>query len=355
MAIKKEPRGIKEHEEIFKILRALCVFAVCFLAAACVAASPAESVTPSPRPTLDQVGDVSPPPSTNRPQPTFTATRKPTPLKTPYPTKIPNATFTPVKSFAATLIAPPQIRLGLGRPIDWSDSNVVDPYYRYGTTQNGKLHPHHGVEFYNPAGVPLYSVGEGWIVFAGPDTGVLGGVGSYGNAVVIELTQTFNGQPIFAVYGHMDTITVKLNQFVPIAFPLGTVGSTGMADGPHLHFEIRVGYNDYESTRNPELWLKPFPSWGVLAGRVLDKDGNFIYEASIIARPIETAIKNPSTFYSSTYANETVNPDPFYGENFVIGDLVAGKWEVLIKIGLEYRSQIVTIKPQQITWVEVRE
>ena len=325
---------------------------------ACVAASPAETVTPSPRPTSDQVGDVSPPPSTNRPQPTFTATRKPTPLKTPYPTKIPNATFTPVKSFAATLIAPPQIRLGLGRPIDWSDSNVVDPYYRYGTTQNGALQPHHGVEFYNPAGVPLYSVGEGWIVFAGPDSGTLGGSlpGGYGNAVVIELMQTFNGQPVFAVYGHMDTVTVKPNQFVNIAFPLGTVGGTGAAlGGAHLHFEIRVGYNDYESTRNPELWLKPFPSWGVLAGRVLDKNGNFIYEASIIVRPIETAIKNPGTFYSSTYANETVNPDPFYGENFAIGDLVAGKWEVLIKVGNEYRSQVVTIMPQLITWVEVRE
>jgi murein DD-endopeptidase MepM/ murein hydrolase activator NlpD len=42
------------------------------------------------------------------------------------------------------------------------------------------------------------------------------------------------------MYAHLDTIAVSRQQVVPGGFHLGTVGATGDATGPHLHFEVRV-------------------------------------------------------------------------------------------------------------------
>ena len=41
------------------------------------------------------------------------------------------------------------------------------------------------------------------------------------------------------VYGHLDTVSISLNQRIASGTMIGTVGSTGKSTGPHLHFEIR--------------------------------------------------------------------------------------------------------------------
>lgn len=43
------------------------------------------------------------------------------------------------------------------------------------------------------------------------------------------------------LYGHLSTVAVVLNQEVNSGSLLGTVGSTGLSTGPHLHFEVRAG------------------------------------------------------------------------------------------------------------------
>jgi murein DD-endopeptidase MepM/ murein hydrolase activator NlpD len=42
------------------------------------------------------------------------------------------------------------------------------------------------------------------------------------------------------MYAHLAAVTVHRNELVPIGARLGTVGATGHASGPHLHFEVRV-------------------------------------------------------------------------------------------------------------------
>ena len=63
----------------------------------------------------------------------------------------------------------------------------------------------------------------------------------YGNLVVVRLDQHYHGQPVFNLYGHMRSIASRPGEHVQAGDTLGAVGSTGVAIGPHLHFEVRVG------------------------------------------------------------------------------------------------------------------
>ena len=87
---------------------------------------------------------------------------------------------------------------------------------------------HQGVDLAADLSAPIRSVGDGRVVFADPFSG-------YGNFVVIRHK---NG--VTTHYGHCDKINIKPGQTVKAGTIIGTVGKTGLASGPHLHFEIRV-------------------------------------------------------------------------------------------------------------------
>jgi murein DD-endopeptidase MepM/ murein hydrolase activator NlpD len=252
----------------------------------------------------------------------------------------------------------PEPHLWFARPIGEDDENFVTRTYTYGTTMNGSLPPHHGVEFYNPQGTPILAAGDGIVVFAGPDVGwaaISPQPNFYGNAVVIQHTQAINGQPVYTLYGHMSFVAVALGQIVHTGDVIGKVGGTGVAlGGTHLHFEVRVGYNDYVSTRNPEMWLIPFSKWGTLVGRVVDRNGQLIPLVAVAVRSGVIEADEPVNRYLTTYANETINPDPAYGENFAIMDLPPGTYTVQVG-GTKILTQTVVIKPDAVTFVEFRD
>jgi hypothetical protein len=137
---------------------------------------------------------------------------------------------------------------------------------------------------------------------------------------------------------------------------LGSVGGSGVAlGGAHLHFEVRVGFNHYESTRNPELWLRPFPRWGALAGRVVDPDGGLVPLANITIRSVELLnedIEGPITRFLYTYAAETINPDEQLGENFAVSDLPPGTYQVSVSTGRSSKKLTVEIERDKLAWVE---
>ena len=56
----------------------------------------------------------------------------------------------------------------------------------------------------------------------------------YGLHVIID-----HGGGLSSLYGHLDTVTIVTGDSVGAAEVIGTVGATGNATGPHLHFEIR--------------------------------------------------------------------------------------------------------------------
>jgi murein DD-endopeptidase MepM/ murein hydrolase activator NlpD len=64
---------------------------------------------------------------------------------------------------------------------------------------------------------------------------VAGTDGRYGNLVTVD-----HGG-VVTYYAHLSRITVRAGDVVRQGQQLGTVGSTGNATGPHLHFEVRIG------------------------------------------------------------------------------------------------------------------
>jgi hypothetical protein len=78
------------------------------------------------------------------------------------------------------------------------------------------------------------------VVAAAPGTVVTSVIGqnkpSYGQYVVVD-----HGNGESSLYAHLDSALVAVGQVVQAGTQLGTVGQTGNASGPHLHFEERIG------------------------------------------------------------------------------------------------------------------
>lgn len=98
-----------------------------------------------------------------------------------------------------------------------------------------RIHPllkswrqHLGTDYAAPSGTPVRTVGNGVVEFAGLQNG-------YGNVVQIKHSADHS-----TLYAHLASIQVRPGQKVEQGQNIGTVGATGWATGPHLHFEFRV-------------------------------------------------------------------------------------------------------------------
>lgn len=293
--------------------------------------------------------------ATNTPQVTSTLSLPST--NTPYP---PSPT-PPSLTIIATATAAPvrQEHFVLGRPISRSGIDWIDRTYAYGDTQFGGLEVHTGVEFRNPGGTPVLAAAHGTVIFAGTDNLEGGFPGPYpdyyGNVVIIwhEITSP-EGQAVFTVYGHLNRIEVAVNQQVEEGTQLGTVGATGIAFGAHLHFEVRVGSPlDFSATRNPELWITPYFEHGVIAGRITQPDGLLAHGVAVTITRVDGAQSSP--IYAFTYWDDSVNSDPAWGENFTVGDLPQGQYEVLVseRTGVVRFRETFVVEGNRITWVEI--
>jgi murein DD-endopeptidase MepM/ murein hydrolase activator NlpD len=226
-------------------------------------------------------------------------------------------------------------------------------YFPYGSTGGGRYHLHHGVDYMNPAGTPVLAAGAGTIIVAGNDLDTVYGLKAdfYGNLVIQELDQRFEGQPVYVLYGHLLEVMVEVGQHVDPGEMVGLVGATGVAIGNHLHLEVRLGANEYEATRNPVLWLDPEPGQGVLAGLVLDGQGRPIPEIPVTF--FRTTEPDKWWRQVQTYAEREVNGDDELGENFALGYVPAGDYLVKVKIGEKSYVQPVTVGAGEIAFAMI--
>ncbi|WP_456377244.1 peptidoglycan DD-metalloendopeptidase family protein [Thiolapillus sp.] len=89
---------------------------------------------------------------------------------------------------------------------------------------------HKGVDYAAPTGTPVMATGNGKVVFRGKK-------GGYGNVIFLR-----HGGKYTTVYGHLSRFAKGLRngKAVKQGQIIGYVGSTGLASGPHLHYEFRV-------------------------------------------------------------------------------------------------------------------
>ena len=92
------------------------------------------------------------------------------------------------------------------------------------------IRAHRGVDYAAPVGTPVRAAGEGRVRFVGQQ-------GGFGNVIELE-----HGSGVVTVYGHLSRFASRLRrgQKVDLGQVIGYVGMTGLATGPHLHFEYRV-------------------------------------------------------------------------------------------------------------------
>lgn len=103
--------------------------------------------------------------------------------------------------------------------------------------------PHNGTDYAAPRGTPVYSAGDGKVIKAGYSK-------ANGNYVFVQ-----HGERYITRYLHLHKRLVSRGQRVKQRQAIGTVGSTGYATGPHLHYEFLVDGHH----RNPATIVRKLP------------------------------------------------------------------------------------------------
>jgi murein DD-endopeptidase MepM/ murein hydrolase activator NlpD len=142
------------------------------------------------------------------------------------------ARFQMFSGLAADGVAGPGTIRALRSPIPRSPIWLINPVrWRIGDRFGPRGNRFHtGIDYPAPAGTPVGAAGRGRVVSAAWDSG------GYGKLVVIE-----HPQGVRSAYAHLSSTAVRSGQWVVAGTRVGTVGATGFATGPHLHFEVRVG------------------------------------------------------------------------------------------------------------------
>jgi murein DD-endopeptidase MepM/ murein hydrolase activator NlpD len=120
----------------------------------------------------------------------------------------------------------PMRKAFLRAPVDFTRvSSVFNP---------ARLHPilntirgHMGTDYAAPTGTPVHAAGDGRVSFEGTR-------GGYGNAIVLD-----HSNSVATLYGHMSRFAgnIHMGSHVRQGDVIGYVGMTGLATGPHLHYE----------------------------------------------------------------------------------------------------------------------
>lgn len=113
-------------------------------------------------------------------------------------------------------------------PVDFSRiSSNFNPNRRHPVLNT--IRAHRGVDYAAPTGTPVKAAGDGKVQFRGVN-------GGYGNALVLQ-----HGGNITTLYGHLSRFgKYRSGSRVKQGDIIGYVGQSGLATGPHLHYEYRI-------------------------------------------------------------------------------------------------------------------
>jgi murein DD-endopeptidase MepM/ murein hydrolase activator NlpD len=130
----------------------------------------------------------------------------------------------------------------LRAPVDFTRvSSAFNPHRQHPILN--LIRGHMGTDYAAPTGTPVHAAGDGRVSFAGRR-------GGYGNAIVLT-----HGGNVSTLYGHMSRFArnMHVGTHVQQGEVIGYVGMTGLATGPHLHYE----YLTNGVHRNPQTVQLP--------------------------------------------------------------------------------------------------
>lgn len=162
----------------------------------------------------------------------------------------------------------------------------------------------------------------------------------------VVLDGTWKEEKINTYYGFLGEWLVTEGAEVAAGEPIAIAGSSD-----NMHFEVRYGWHSGEaepdnSRMNPELWVA-MENTGVIVGTVPSVQN----ETRVDIDP-DPKFRPPYESYSWTmtydFTSSKIGSDPFYEENYVIGEVKPGTYTV---ISGSY-SKTVTVKAGEITSVE---
>ena len=251
------------------------------------------------------------------------------------------------------------------RPVDSSANSAALFLYAYGSDgPNNEWRVHHGIDLPNPIGKEVRAAADGRVIWAADNyTWYENGryvesAYSYGNVVIIEHNFGFQGKRLYTLYAHLQLILVSAGQNVQTGEVIGLSGRSGVVSGPHVHFEVRVGRNSYYETRNPLLWIAPYENHGVVAGRVTLPDGSLAQDVNVVLMKGERKIDTTTTYVNPRQPNSrtwNVNSDEVWRENFVIGDVPSGIYQVVVFLNGRRLVRDVTVRPATTSFVDFTE
>lgn len=124
-------------------------------------------------------------------------------------------------------------------PLDSESFWVSSEFGKRKNPFSGELKNHNGIDLAAEEGTPVYAIKDGAVFSA------ISGDSTFGNYIIL----THDLGKMTSVYAHLSSLCVEKYQNVRKGDLIGYVGQTGMATGPHLHFEIRQG-SKAEDPRN---------------------------------------------------------------------------------------------------------
>ncbi|MYM93139.1 M23/M56 family metallopeptidase [Duganella vulcania] len=139
----------------------------------------------------------------------------------------------PAANTAMPVARPADGNAAAASPVDKAWRNPLDKMRvtgLFGVRRDMLVTPHKGIDIAAPSGTPVHAVADGVVVSAGQLTE---NASRYGKTVILQ-----HGAQR-TLYAHLTSMSVKPGAIVKAGQQIGTVGETGFATGPHLHFEVR--------------------------------------------------------------------------------------------------------------------
>lgn len=231
------------------------------------------------------------------------------------------------------------------RPVSPKVNNCLDQTHLFDSRVCRNSVKNQGCLYNNSEGIEALAVDYGTIVYTNRKIG----------HVVLKCDTRYKNYYVYAHYHHLKKVSRWIGQRVSKRDVIGLIGRKGKAIRECLYFEVSLSKMDDSNVPNepvnPELWQRPLPGCGTIAGIVADTAGSFINDLKIYGvekpTPSETPFSYAKSYHNSAYSN------PAYKENFVIGDVPAGDYLLWVEYDGEKYAVKVKIAPAKITQVKI--